>query len=56
MEAQVKSNEDKKVEPAKQAEVITKIVVDQSKVIKTHPRMVRENFQAVPQSTHTEKK
>ena len=33
-----------------------KIIIDQSKVIKTLPRMVKENFQSVPGSTHTIKK
>ena len=56
MATQVKNNEDKKVETVKKATEITKIVVDQSKVIRTLPRMVKENFQAVPQSTHTDKK
>ncbi len=56
MATQVKNNEDKKVETVKKATETTKIVIDQSKVIRTLPRMVKENFQAVPGSTHTVKK
>ena len=33
-----------------------KIIIDQSKVIRTLPRMVKENFQNLPGSTHTDKK
>ncbi len=56
MVTQVKNNDNKKEETVKKLTEPNKIIIDQSKVIKTLPRMVKENFQSVPGSTHTVKK